>query len=67
MVSGVPAATRVLWGAVSKKENGEKPPALTEKEKQKQRNIKLRVAGVYYGRFVGRNVLDWWEVWKRSD
>jgi len=55
VVSGIPAATRVLAGAVCKRKNGgEKPPAaLTEKEKRKQRNIKHGVFGVTTGVLLG--------------
>ncbi|CAG8623504.1 7272_t:CDS:2 [Paraglomus brasilianum] len=54
VVSGIPAATRALLGAVSKTKNGEKPSvALTEKEKQKQRNIRYGVIGVTTGVLLG--------------
>ena len=46
VVSGIPAATRVLAGAVCKRKNGGEKPlaALIEKEKRKQRNIKRGVS-----------------------
>ena len=69
VVSGIPAATRVLAGAVCKRKNGgEKPPAaLTEKEKRKQRNIKHGVFGVTTGVLLGgRMYFIGGEVWKRS-